>query len=157
LARWLALGMAALAVAGPGLLHSWNTLRQGSYELDEYRTMELVRTMQRHCPPDGLVLSPPHYAFVAQRRIALDYSELLLWTLKYHNERQDGERGRGVETVERLAAMLDRGEIAFVALDLAQTGHIPEIKAAIERRYRPLRSEEFRTLNTRLQFYVPTQ
>ncbi|MCX7717027.1 MAG: hypothetical protein N2111_01310 [Candidatus Sumerlaeaceae bacterium] len=157
LARWLATAMALLTVMGPGLLHSWNTLRQGSYELDEYRTMEVVRIMQRHCPPDGLVLSPPHYAFIAQRRIALDYSELLLWTLKYFNERQDGQRGRGVETVERLAGMLDRREIAFVALDLAQTGRIPEIRAAIERQYRPLRAEEFRTLNTRLQFYVPRQ
>ena len=100
-------------------------------------------------------MSPPYYAFLAQRRIAEDYSEIFLWSLKYHNEKLDGIRGRGVETVERIARLLNEKKIAFVVLDLDQTGRIPEIREALDRNYIPVRQDELRTLNTRLMFYEP--
>lgn len=151
----LALAAAGIVVCGPGLSHSWLTLKQQTYELNEYETRKIADEIIRNAGNDGLVLSPPHYAFIAQRKIAQDYSELLLWTLKYHNERQDKVRGRGTKTVETIARLLDERKIGFVILDLAQTGRIPEIAAALNAHYQPLRGDEYRTLNARLQFYLP--
>jgi hypothetical protein len=155
-------GMVALicvlfVVAIPGLVHSYATLRQRTYELDAYRTDQVVRMIERRTGPDDLVLAPPYYAFLARRQIAEEYSELFLWSLKYHNERQDQQVGRGVRVVEKLSDLLKRKQIALVVLDLDQTGRIPEIRAAIEAAYTPIRTSEFRTLNTRLMFFVPAQ
>ena len=147
--------MLAVALLGPGISYSWLTVRQLTYELDEYQTMKIVEMIQKNTKPDSLILAPPHYAFIAQRRIAEDYSELFLWSLKYQNERQDKQRERGVQTVERIEALLKAKKIAFIALDLNQTARIPEIRTAIDANYTPLRDTEFKTLNTRLQFYIP--
>ena len=118
-------------------------------------TRQVADEISRNTGVDDIILAPPHYAFLAQRRIAEDYSELFLWYLKYLNERQDRQHGRGVQVVERIAELLRERRIAFVLLDLNQTGKIPEIRAAIEENYMPLRSTELQTLNTRLQFYKP--
>ncbi|MCX7964809.1 MAG: hypothetical protein N2644_10110, partial [Candidatus Sumerlaea chitinivorans] len=155
LSRWvvfLALGVVTLA-APIGFIRA--TLAQRSYELDAHTTEQVVDQIRRRVPDNGLVLSPPYYAFLAERRIAEDYSEIFLWSLKYHNEKLDGIRGRGVETVERIARLLDEKKIAFVVLDLDQTGRIPEIREALNRNYVPVRQNELRTLNTRLMFYEP--
>ncbi len=155
LSRWvvfLALGVVTLA-APIGFIRA--TLAQRSYELDAHTTEQVVDQIRRRVPDNGLVLSPPYYAFLAERRIAEDYSEIFLWSLKYHNEKLDGIRGRGVETVERIARLLDEKKIAFVVLDLDQTGRIPEIREALDRNYIPVRQDELRTLNTRLMFYEP--
>lgn len=146
---------ALLIICIPGLKHSWATLHQRTYELNDYETQHIVEEMQRNSKPDGLVLSPPFYAFLAKRKIAEDYSELFLWSLKYWNEKQDKEVGRGRKVVEKLAELLRERKIDYIALDLGQTGRIPEIREQIEANYRPLRAKEYQTLNTRLQFYVP--
>lgn len=155
LSRWvLFLGLGLVTLAAPiGFIRA--TLAQRSYELDAHTTEQVVNQIRRRVPEDGLVLSPPYYAFLAQRRIAEDYSEIFLWSLKYHNEKLDGIRGRGVETVERIARLLNEKKIAFVVLDLDQTGRIPEIREALDRNYIPVRQDELRTLNTRLMFYEP--
>lgn len=155
LLRWVVGCVIGVVVIGPGLGFVWRTLRQETYELDAYRTRQVVELMRQHAKENDVVLAPPFYAFLAKRRIIEDYSEIFLWTLKYYNEKQDGVRGRGVVTVEKIAAALRAQNVAFVALDLDQTGKIPEIRSAIEAFYQPLRQKEFRTLNTRLMFYVP--
>lgn len=155
LAVWGSAVLLLAAMLGPGLRHSWLTLRGATYEADEAATMQVVREIERNCPPDGRILSPPHYAFVARRPIAEDYSELLLWTLKYRNEKFDGVRGRAVQVVEKIATDLRAKRIPFVVLDLNQTAKLPEIAGAIAEAYKPVRAREFQTLNTRLQFYVP--
>jgi hypothetical protein len=155
LLRWLVVGVIGVVVIGPGLGFVWRTLRQETYELDAYRTRHVVELMRQHAKENDVVLAPPFYAFLAKRRIIEDYSEIFLWTLKYYNEKQDGVRGRGVVTVEKIAAALRAKKVAFVALDLDQTGKLPEIRSAIEDCYQPLRQKEFRTLNTRLMFYIP--
>lgn len=150
--------MLVVYVSFPGFFHSWATLNQESstYELDEYTTRQIVDQIKSHAPRrDDLILAPPYYAYLAHRRIAQDYSEIFLWTIKYYNEKQDKIHGRGIQSVERLAKQLEEKKIAFVVLDLDQTGRIPEIRSALEKNYQPLRSQELRTLNTRLQFYAP--
>jgi hypothetical protein len=145
--------MLLAALVAPGIQHSGLTLRQQTYELNEYETATIVDMIRANSKPDGLVLAPPMYAFLAERRIPEDYSEIFLWSLKYQNERTDGVRGRGIETAERIAAQIAARKVDFIVLDLAQTGRIPEIRQAIEANYQPLRENEFRTLNTRLMFY----
>jgi len=157
LAWGAALGAMGVAVWGPGAGFIMRTLGQQTYELDEYRTLQVVDLIRQNTRPDDLVLTPPFYAFLADRKIVEDYSEIFLWTLKYYNEKQDGVRGRGIETVERIAQALEKKAVRFVALDMDQTARIPEIRSAIERNYQPLRQNEFRTLNTRLMFYVPRE
>ncbi len=157
LAFGAALACLAIVVVAPGLGHISRTLWQETYELDEYRTRQVVDLIRQHSRDGEEILAPPFYAFLAGRKIVEDYSEIFLWTLKYFNERQDRVRGRGVATVERIAQALEEKRVAFVALDLDQTGRIPEIRSALERHYEPLRSKEFRTLNTRLMFYKPRE
>lgn len=154
-ARSVAMVALILVTTAPGLGFIRKTLRQQTYELDAYRTRQVVELIRKHTTPQDVILAPPFYAFLAERKIAEDYSEIFLWTLKYYNELQDGRPGRGVATVQRLTQALENKRIAFVALDLDQTGRIPPIASAIATHYRPLRQSEFRTLNTRLQFYVP--
>ena len=144
-----------LVVYFPGFLHSVATLRQKNYEADEFRTMQIVREIKAATPEDGMILAPPHYAFIAQRKIALDYSELLLWTLKYLNEKIDRQNGKAMQTVGKLSEMIRKKEIAFIALDMNQTAKIPEIKQAIDANYEKTRETPFVTLNTSLQFYMP--
>jgi hypothetical protein len=71
------------------------------------------------------------------------------------NERLDGEEGRAVKTVQRMADQLNQKKLPFLVLDLNQTGILPEIAEAVENNYRPLIKEPLQTLNTPLQFYVP--
>ncbi|MBX7245977.1 MAG: hypothetical protein K1X53_10800 [Candidatus Sumerlaeaceae bacterium] len=154
-AQLVALVAIALVVGYNGLIHSYGTLKQRSYELPEYETMQLVRDMQKATAPADLVLSPPMYAFLAQRKIAEDYSELLLWTLKYANEKADKKPARGVEVVNQIASLLDAKKIAYIVLETGQTGRISEITDAIARSYDPTRKDPMSTLNTRLMFYKP--
>ncbi|MCX7626541.1 MAG: hypothetical protein N2Z21_10100 [Candidatus Sumerlaeaceae bacterium] len=146
---------ATTVVCGPGIGFIWRTLKQETYELDEYRTRQVVELIRQHTGENDEILAPPFYAFLAKRRIICDYSEIFLWTLKYYNERQDKVRGAGVVTVERIANALREKKVKFVALDLDQTGKIPEIREAIANTYEQLRQSEFRTLNTRLMFFIP--
>jgi len=159
---WLA-GVAAGALAAgvvlwlfwPGLRHNWRTLKQDTYELPETETLRVVDRIRQNSRPEDLVFAPPYYAFLAQRRIVEDYSELFLWRLKYMNERVDRQQGRATETVENIAQQLARREVKFLVLDLDQTGQLPEVKAAVEQHYEPLLREPIRSLNTPLQFYRP--
>ncbi len=157
-AWWGSMLLILIVILYPGMSHNYATWAQKSYECPEYETMQIVREITDAAPNENdLVLVPPHYAFIAQRKIALDYSELLLWTLKYLNENLDKVDGRAKQTVRKLANMITKGEIAFIALDLNQTAKIPEIKTAIDTYYKPLREKPVRTLNTSLEFYVPRE
>ena len=144
-----------IVMFAPGIGFIWGTLKQRSYELDEYRTKQIVELIREKTQPGDEILSPPYYAFLAQRKIVADYSEIFLWTLKYYNEKQDKTPGRGIEAVEKITRALEEKKIRLVILDLDQTGRIPEIKKAIETHYRPIRTTELKTLNTRLMIYEP--
>jgi hypothetical protein len=149
------LALAFFCMSWVGLLHSRQTLNQDTYELPEHETMRIVDQIQRNCPPDGLILAPPYYAFMAQRKIAADYSELFLWKLKYLNERVDKQHGRAHQIAEQLATMIREKKIAFMALDLDQTYQIPEIRAAVDANYDPQLEKPYKTLNTPIMFYKP--
>lgn len=155
LAGWAAAAMLALAVTWVGLQHAASTLRQATYELPAFETRRVADRIRRATRPDDLILAPPHYAYLARRRIAEDYSELYLWTIKYYNEALDRQPGRATQTAQKIAALLEQKKIPFVVLETGQTGRIPEIMQALEKHYQLDRPAELRTLNTLLKFYKP--
>lgn len=144
-----------LAVIWPGLHFISLTLRQQTYELDEAGTMRVVAMIRQRTKPDDLIIAPPHFAFMAQRRIVNDYSEHFLWRIKYMNERLDDERGPAVETVEQMANALNQKKLPFLVMDMNQTATLPEIRQALENNYEPLLREPLQMLNTPIQFYEP--
>ena len=143
------------AACWPGFLHNRRTLLQETYELSEIETLRIVNQIQSRTRPNDLIIAPPHFAFLAKRNIVEDYSEHLLWRLKYMNERLDGIEGQAVATVKKMAEALNRKELPYLVLDLNQTGSIPEIEQAVKANYTPLLKQPMYTLNTPLQFYVP--
>jgi hypothetical protein len=126
-------------------------------ELDAENVERVLGVIERYTEPGDPILAPPFYAFISGRRVAGEYAEIFLWTIKYVNERRlpDYPPGEGIAKVEELASLLRAQEIPLVMLDLAQTGRLPEIREAIDAYYCPLFGEISQTLNTPLQFYVP--
>lgn len=155
LAGPLVAGVLLVSVAWPGLHFIWLTLKQESYELNEAGTRRVVTFIRQRTKPDDLIIAPPHFAFMAQRRIVNDYSEHFLWRIKYMNEHLDNERGPAIETAEQIAARLRHKELPFLVMDMNQTGTIPEISEALEQSYIPLLKEPLQMLNTPIMYYEP--
>jgi hypothetical protein len=147
--------MAAIWIMLPGIGWMQQVQHQEAYEYPERETLRLVATIKRLAPkPDDLVLAPPHYAYLARRKIVENYSETYLWMLKYHNERADGKPAKGVATALSIAQHLRDRKIAAVVFDDGQTGTIPEIREALQANYQP-EGEPVRTLNRTLQVWRP--
>ncbi len=157
LAGPLVAGVLLLSVAWPGLHFIWLTLKQHSYELNERETRRVVSLVRQRTKPDDLIIAPPHFAFMAQRRIVNDYSEHFLWRIKYMNEHLDNERGPAIVTAEQIAAQLRDKKVPFLVMDMNQTGTIPEISEALEQSYRPLLREPLQMLNTPIMYYEPAR
>jgi len=112
--------------------------------------------IEKHSEPGDLILAPPFYAVLTGRNLWGDYSELFIWTIKYHNDLREGAMdGDGYRKVQQLAEALRNAELPVVIIEMDQTGRLPEVREALEQAYRPLLEEPYRTLNTRLGVYVP--
>lgn len=132
------------------------TLVQKNYEQDAEGVGHIVSYIEKYSAPGDSILAPPYYAFISQRLLYEEYSELFIWTIKYYNETIVERRpGEGVRKAESIAMALARQQIPIVVLDLKQTGRIPPIRNALERFYTPLLEKPIQTLNTPLQIYIP--
>ena len=179
-----ALGLAFFAL-GPGTMVHYQLWRQSIYELPERPTLEIVRHLRNNSRPGERILAPPFYAFLADRPIWGDYSEIFIWTIKYHNDKTGAYRAlldaRGLEArslppeesaalweaatarpegegwlkVVAMAEAIEARSLPVVAIEMDQTGAVPEVMAALARHYNPLRPEPFVTRNTRLALFVP--
>jgi hypothetical protein len=139
----------------PGIAWKIQVQTQEAYEYPERDTLRVVNTIKRLAPsPDDLVLAPPHYAYLARRKIVENYSETYLWMLKYHNERMDRQPARGVQAAESIAQQLREKKLAAVVFDARQEGTIPEIREALQAHY-VSEGPAFRTLNRELQVWRP--
>jgi len=159
-ARLLLGCLIAVVLFRAGLQHR-EVLHERQWELGEEGVRRVALLIEDYTEPGDPILAPPYYAFITGRRVAGEYAEIFLWTIKYWNERllpeyRDLPPGDGVKKVEELAAMLHRQEIPLVLLDAGQTGRIPEIRAALDEAYAPW-GEPLQTLNTRLEIYRPRQ
>lgn len=119
---------------------------------------QVKQWITRNSNSDDRILAPPFYAFITQRRLWGDYSEIFIWTIKDKNDRDAQQpEGEGWSKTRAMADALARKEIPIAIIELDQTGRLPEIRAALETHYRPLIVEPYRTLNTRLGVYVPKE
>lgn len=135
------------------------TFREQQAELPEAEVLQLRAVIQDYANPGDVILAPPFYAFLSDTRVAGELAENYIWQIKYGNERFDLERhGKeprdGMAKMAEVAGMLERREVAFVLLDLNQTGRVPEIQAALQRQYQPLTAEPIRTRNVSLGLYI---
>lgn len=125
-------------------------------ELPEEEVARVVYVIEHYTNPGDAILAPPFYAMISHRRVAGEYSENYIWTMKYYNERRDGiADGPGVEKIRELQGMLERREIPLVLLDMAQTGRILEIQQALAGHYQRIEPRDYETRNTRLSFWIP--
>ncbi|MCD6385179.1 glycosyltransferase family 39 protein [Candidatus Sumerlaeota bacterium] len=158
LLRLILYGVLCVVVFGIGLRFIVATLQERTFELPEDGVKKIKYYIRRYTQPGDTILSPSFYAFITQRKIIEDYSEIFIWTIKYWNERIVERRpGEGVQKVEKIADAIKKRRLPLLILDMRQTGKIPEIRRAIQEHYRPLLEEPFQTLNTPLQFYIPRE
>lgn len=113
--------------------------------------------IEEYSEPGDTILAPPFYAFVTGRKIWGDYSELFIWRMKDYNDRvrEKNFLGEGWQKTVALADAIERREMPIVIIELDQTGQLPEVIEALRDHYRPLFTEPYRTLNTRLAVFVP--
>ncbi|MFH0793546.1 MAG: hypothetical protein V2A74_05885 [bacterium] len=144
-----------LPSSGLGLVHNWASLTQRTYEDTDLGVRKVLLLIDRYSEPGAEILAPPYYAFLSGRKIAEDYSELFIWSIKYHHEQLDGIRGDGTRKAEALASAIREKKLPLLIVDMNQTWRIPPIRQAVEQDYRPVLEEPIQTLNTRLGVYVP--
>jgi hypothetical protein len=147
--------MAAFWIMIPGIGWMIQVQHQEAYELNERDTLRVVATIKRLAPQsDDLVLAPPHYAYLARRKLVENFSETYLWMIKYMNERMDQSPAKAVEVTDRIAQALERQEVRAVVFDQGLEGRIPAIRKALEANYIP-EGEPIRSLNRVLQVWRP--
>lgn len=164
------LAFAALPALGPAVSQYRQLWTQAAFELPDLPPDRIIGSegaplpnvgqvkswIDRHSRPGDAILAPPFYAFLTGRRLAGEYSEIFIWTINDRNDRVAGNPdGEGWSKTRELAGMIDRAELPLVIIELDQTGRLPEIMAALKKRYRMILPEPYRTLNTRLGVYVP--
>lgn len=124
-------------------------------ELSADRAKQVFYLIDHYSKPGDPLLTPPFYAVMTDRRVAAEYSENYIWSIKYMNERTDGVVEQGVKKAIELEGMLERKEIPLVLLDMSQTWRIAEIRGALETHYQKIEEEPYQTLNTQLTFWIP--
>ena len=158
-AKLVATLLLALFALGPGLVFHARLLNEQAYELDSEGVRRIRHIIQKHSASDEPILAPPYYAFLSDRRLWGDYSELYIWTMSYYADRRaDRPEGPGWTKIRQLVQALERGQLPLVILEMDQTGRIPEVMDALRQTYVPIQPGEgyiFRTLNTRLGFFRP--
>lgn len=118
---------------------SRDELPERIYERSHEEVIAIVRDIERHSPPGGLILAPPFYCFVSGRPMAGECPETYLIGIRYLNERRriGGLLGyqppASLREMQRLA--VERGLISESMLDHG-------IVNLVERIVAPLRNRE---------------
>lgn len=158
-AKIFATALLAIFALGFGLNFYHRLWNQAAYELPVDQVEVVTHLIKRFSAPNEKILAPPFYAFVANRPLWGDYSELFIWQMKFINDQQRrNPQGQGLRKVRKMAEALRARTLPIVILELDQTGKLPEIQEALRAAYVPLVSERIkviRTLNTRLGLFVP--
>lgn len=136
------------------------TLHEVQSELPETEVMRLRLFIEHYAKPGDTILAPPFYAWLTGTNVAGEIAENYIWNIKFLNESFDAQMygkptGEGVEKMNEVASLLREQKVAVVLLDMAQTGQVPAIKAAIAEHYQAAEEQPFRTRNTTLMLYIP--
>jgi hypothetical protein len=112
--------------------------------------------------PGDPILAPPFYAWLTHRKVAGEFAENYLWTIKYQNERYDlsqgiiSEPGPAILKVQELAEQIRNREIPLLFMDDKLTGQIAPLRNALVGNYE--RYAPFPTFHSRhniIEVYVP--
>lgn len=146
---------------GPGLLFIVESLQQKTFEQNQEGLRKVQYFIKKYSKPRDSILSPPYYAFITNRLLVEEYSELFLWTLKYSLEKMDGVEGEGTRKVQAIASELQARRVPIVIANVSPANpdilRSEEIRSAVDRYYKPLLSPEqrFKTLSTDTQVFIP--
>ena len=89
--------------------------REQALELRARDVQRIRAAILEHSKPGDAILAPPYYAFIAQRRLVEEYSELFIWHIKYLlEERVERTPGVGMRKVQNIAAALRAKAIPVV-------------------------------------------
>lgn len=172
LVRAFAIAFFALIALGPAARFYGNLLDQDAFELKDLshatrpdgtvgpNVEQVVRWIERYSKPGDTILAPPYYAFLADRKLWGDYSELFIWRIKDYNDRLErNPEGEGWSKTRAMAEAIANRELPIVIIELGQQGELPEVRAALAEHYQSILEEPgyYETLNTRLGVYVPKQ
>lgn len=157
--QFLFIAFLFIVVAAPGMHFIALTLRQETYEQPAEGVERVAYFIRKHSKPGDRILAPPYYAFLTDRLLVEEYSELFLWGMKYRNERAQGIAGAGVMKVRAIEKALKEKAIPIVVADTGNALILstPEIRNAVAEHYEPLLDKPYRTLNFRIQIFVPAQ
>ena len=113
-----------------------DTLRGRQYELTDDVVQEVKRLIERHSQPGEAIIAHPHMAFIADRPLVEEYSEIFIWNIKRAVELVvDKKPGLGVAKLESMAAELRARRVPIIFLDMNQTGRHEIILEALRENY----------------------
>lgn len=124
------------------------------YELPPLETLRVVSLIKSNSRPGDRILAPPFYAFLAQRPILGDYSELFIWQIKYFTEFNARKPAEGMEAIAAMLPEIGARRLPIVILEMGQTGRFPDLMGALRENYDP-EPGLIPTLNTRLGVFLP--
>lgn len=151
----IALAVAFFALAPGAAIHYKLYMHtKDMYELPPTETRQVVSLIRRNSQPGERILAPPFYAFLAQRPILGDYSELFIWKIKYLTEYNAQRPGEGMKKVAVMLPEIKARRVPIVILEMEQTGLFPDLMGALIENYEP-ESKLIPTLNTRLGVFHP--
>jgi hypothetical protein len=90
----------------------WRYMSQAGFEWPRDRMRLVVEQIEAHSGPDDLILAPPHFAFITQRRLVEDFSSTYLWYTKWRLGDPEG-----LAMMERIGAAIAEGRVALVAIN----------------------------------------
>jgi Dolichyl-phosphate-mannose-protein mannosyltransferase len=90
----------------------WRYLSQAGFEWPENRMALVVEQIETHSEPGDLILAPPHFAFITQRRLVEEFSSTYLWYTKWRLRDPEGQA-----MMERIGAAIAEGRVALVAIN----------------------------------------
>jgi len=131
-------GVVWFAFSGVPLIYA--TLRGDQWEMKNDAVQAVKELVDRYSKPGDAIIAHPYFAFITNRRLVEEYSEVFIWNIKYANEVEvDKKPGEGVAKINAMAALLRERRVPIVFLDMIQTGKVREIREALEGRYRVIK------------------
>ncbi|MCX8037699.1 MAG: glycosyltransferase family 39 protein [Candidatus Sumerlaeia bacterium] len=166
------LHVAAVAAAGLVVLFARPALwiyevayLQRQHELRSADVQTVRRLVEEHSRPGDRILAAPYFAFIADRNLIEELSELFIWDIKYLLEQHVAKQpGPATQKVEAIAEALRRKAVPVAVVNLrpGETGFVPtqifgvpEVAGALARNYQSLLPQPLRGLNAYVDVRVP--
>jgi len=153
--------------ARPALWISQIVEQRGVLELRTGEVKKVRSLIEQNSKPGDAILAAPYFAFIAQRRLIEEYSELFIWDIKYLLEQQvEHTEGPATRKVEAIAGALRRKAIPVVVVNEAITAEgpqpmqvfgAPSVREALAQNYRSVLPQPIRGLNAWVDVLAPAK